>query len=44
MGWISRTALELVAQAGLGTSLDSLKDDSASPYGDALKSFVYVSL
>ncbi len=42
MGWVSRTALELVAQAGLGSSLDSLEDDHASPYGEALKSFMYV--
>ncbi|KAI0718403.1 cytochrome P450 [Cerioporus squamosus] len=40
MGWISRTALELVAQAGLGSSLDSLEDDNASPYGEALKAFI----
>ncbi|RDX46458.1 cytochrome P450 [Lentinus brumalis] len=40
MGWVSRTALELVAQAGLGSSLDSLEDDHASPYGEALKSFI----
>ncbi|RPD65200.1 cytochrome P450 [Lentinus tigrinus ALCF2SS1-7] len=40
MDWISRTALELVAQAGLGSSLDSLEEDTPSPYGEALKSFV----
>ena len=38
--WISRAALELVGQAGLGYSLDSLKDDKTSEYGEALKSLM----
>ena len=42
LGWMSRTALELVGQAGLGISLDSLEDEGSGPYGEALKSFMYV--
>ena len=38
--WISRAALELIGQAGLGYALDSLKDDKMSPYGEALKSLM----
>ncbi|KAI1798436.1 cytochrome P450 [Ganoderma leucocontextum] len=38
--WISRASLELIGQAGLGCSLDSLKDDKTSAYGEALKSLI----
>ena len=44
LGWMSRTALELVGQAGLGISLDSLEDEGSGPYGEALKSFMCVFL
>ncbi|KAM5541728.1 hypothetical protein V8D89_004457 [Ganoderma adspersum] len=36
--WIGRASLELIGQAGLGCSLDSLEDDSIGAYGEALKS------
>ena len=42
LGWMSRTALELVGQAGLGISLDTLEDEGSGPYGEALKSFMYL--
>ena len=38
--WMGRTALELMGQAGLGYSFDSLTDDSANELGSALKSVV----
>ena len=38
--WMSRTAMELVAQAGLGCSLDSLKSDEPGTYFVALKSLM----
>jgi len=38
LGWFTRTALELVAQSGLGCSLDPLADDlDAHPYSIAAK-------
>ncbi|THU78935.1 cytochrome P450, partial [Dendrothele bispora CBS 962.96] len=39
--WMSRTALELVGQAGLGYSFDSLEDDAtAHPYPGILKQLI----
>ncbi|KAJ7170583.1 cytochrome P450 [Mycena crocata] len=35
--WMSRTALELVGQAGLGYSFDTLKDDEIAPYVRSIK-------
>ncbi|KAH9941249.1 cytochrome P450 [Epithele typhae] len=40
LGWLGRTALELVGQAGLGRSLDSLEGDHASAYGEAVKGLI----
>ncbi|KAF5343006.1 hypothetical protein D9758_013693 [Tetrapyrgos nigripes] len=41
LSWMSRTALELVGQAGLGYSFDDLADDSgAHPYTGILKQLV----
>ncbi|KAK7038695.1 hypothetical protein VNI00_010579 [Paramarasmius palmivorus] len=38
LSWVSRTALELVGQSGLGYSFDSLTDEEcAHPYSQALK-------
>ncbi|KAK7452176.1 hypothetical protein VKT23_012279 [Stygiomarasmius scandens] len=38
LSWMSRTALELVGQAGLGYSFDTLEDDAAAhPYTGVLK-------
>ncbi|KZT73355.1 cytochrome P450 [Daedalea quercina L-15889] len=42
LGWMGRTALELVGQGGLGYSLDPLVTDSTNTYGQALKSLVPV--
>lgn len=42
--WFSRTALELIGQGGLGCSLDPLDSHDATPYGTAMKSFVYVGV
>ncbi|KAH9915040.1 cytochrome P450 [Epithele typhae] len=35
--WLARTALELVGQGGLGTSLDPLTKDTSTPWTDAVK-------
>ena len=35
--WMSRTALELIGQGGLGYSFDPLVKDVKNEYGDALK-------
>ncbi|KAI0822979.1 cytochrome P450 [Trametes gibbosa] len=42
-GWMSRTALELIGQSGLGYSFDPLTEDVADPYADAVKSFTPVA-
>ena len=40
---MTRTALELIGQSGLGYSFDPLTDDGVPhPYGKAAKSFAYV--
>ena len=45
MHWIGRTALELIAQSGLGCSIDSLSEDTdIHPYSTAVKSMTYVPL
>ena len=43
MPWMTRTALELIAQAGIGLSFDSLEED-ATPhdYSIAARNFGYV--
>ena len=38
--WMGRTALELMGQAGLGYSFDSLTEEGQDSFGIALKSFV----
>ena len=40
--WMSRTALELIGQAGVGVSFDPLTEDKENPYADAMKAFQYV--
>ncbi|KAI1794332.1 cytochrome P450 [Ganoderma leucocontextum] len=40
VNWMGRTALELIGQAGLGYSFDSLTEESLDTYGGALKTFV----
>lgn len=41
-GWAGRTALEFIAQGGLGTSLDSLVDGEESSHSALVKEMVYV--
>lgn len=44
MSWMTRTALELIGQSGLGFSFDSLTENSAQhPYSKAAKQLVYVT-
>ncbi|KAL7282853.1 hypothetical protein ACG7TL_002266 [Trametes sanguinea] len=38
-GWMARTTLEMLGQAGLGYSFDNFDDDTADAYGEALKTF-----
>ncbi|KAI1786411.1 cytochrome P450 [Ganoderma leucocontextum] len=38
-GWMARTTLEMLGQAGLGYSFDKFTEDSSDSYGEALKSF-----
>ncbi|KAF5316332.1 hypothetical protein D9619_006492 [Psilocybe cf. subviscida] len=41
VSWMTRTALELIGQTGLGFSFDSLTEDEAThPYANAVKGFV----
>ncbi|PSR73475.1 hypothetical protein PHLCEN_2v10767 [Hermanssonia centrifuga] len=40
LNWMSRTALELVGQGGLGYSFDLLEKDIPNPFGDALKRYL----
>ncbi|EIW54967.1 cytochrome P450 [Trametes versicolor FP-101664 SS1] len=40
VGWMGRTALELMGQAGLGYSFDPLVADAADEYGEAIKKLV----
>ncbi len=40
LGWMGRTALELIGQGGLGYSFDPLIADSYDEYAEAVKAFV----
>ncbi|KAI0355902.1 cytochrome P450 [Trametes cingulata] len=40
IGWMSRTALELMGQAGLGYSFDPLVADATDEFGEALKGLI----
>ena len=40
LGWMSRTALELIGQTGIGYSFDPLTEDVPDEYADAVKEFV----
>lgn len=45
LSWLTRTALELVGQSGLGYSFDPLTEDSVPhPYCTAAKLFMYVTI
>lgn len=41
-GWMARTTLEMLGQAGLGYSFDNFIDDSTDAYGESLKLFLCV--
>ena len=43
LNWMTRAALELVGQGGLGYSFDPLVEDTKDSFGEALKSVPYVS-
>ena len=43
LGWMGRTALELVGQGGLGHSFDPLIAESRDEYTEAVKAMVYVA-
>ncbi|PIL27739.1 cytochrome P450 [Ganoderma sinense ZZ0214-1] len=38
-GWMARTTLEMLGQAGLGYSFDNFVEDSSDAYGESLKNF-----
>ena len=40
LNWVTRTALELVGQGGLGHSFDPLDRDWQNPYAEILKSLM----
>ncbi|KAM5543438.1 hypothetical protein V8D89_002689 [Ganoderma adspersum] len=40
VSWMGQTAVELIGQAGLGYSFDSLAEESSDTYGGALKLFI----
>lgn len=40
LNWVSRTALELIGQGGLGYSFDPLTESVRNPFADALKEFM----
>lgn len=44
LSWMSRTALELIGQAGIGHSFDPLVEDVGDEYTTAVKNFLYVLL
>ncbi|KAI0648471.1 cytochrome P450 [Trametes meyenii] len=39
LGWMGRTALELIGQGGLGYSFDPLTEDVADEFADAIKAY-----
>ena len=39
-GWMARTTLEMLGQAGLGYSFDDFTEDSTDTYGESLKLFL----
>lgn len=42
LGWMSRAALELIGQAGIGYSFDPLTEDVPDAYAEAIKYFACV--
>ena len=39
-GWMARTTLEMLGQAGLGYSFDNFFEDSADEFAEAVKLFL----
>ena len=39
-GWMGRTTLEMLGQAGLGYSFDNFLEDSTDDYGESIKMFL----
>ena len=39
-GWMARTTLEMLGQAGLGYSFDNFDEDSTDEYGEAIKMYL----
>lgn len=44
LSWMTQVVLELIGQGDLGYSFALLTTDSANPYGDTMKSFMWVFL
>lgn len=44
LGWMGRTALELIGQGGLGHSFDPLTRDVADDFAHSIKAYLYVPL
>lgn len=44
LGWMGRTALELIGQGGLGHSFDPLTTDIADGFSESVKAFLCVHL
>lgn len=42
LNWMSRAALESIAQGGIGVSVDPLIQDATDEYSEALKALMYV--
>ena len=42
MVWMTRVALELIGQGGLGYSFDNMGEEGANEYGKAAKAMMYV--
>ena len=42
MAWLTRTALELIGQGGLGVSMDSLAEPVHNPLEDYVKMMMFV--
>lgn len=43
MEWMSRVALELIGQGGLGYKFNALDEDVKNVYGEAARGFMYAS-
>lgn len=41
MEWMSRVALELVGQGGLGYHFNALNEDAKNEYAEAVREFTY---